>query len=159
MGVQNIDVDKLNAFTKAYIEAALFSSSVEQAGVDLGVASHTDSSFLDANFDAGDIAPESLKAIVIECRDFQEQNKELLAAAAEDDAQHGHDFWLTRNRHGAGFWDRGYPDGLGGKLTEAAHAFGECDLYIGDDGKVHVSNAHEYQEQELDEELTKGVSR
>jgi hypothetical protein len=120
MDVQNIDVDKLDAFTKAYIEAALWSSSVEQAGVDLGVASHTDTSFQDANFDANDIAPESLKAIVIECHDFQEQNQELLAAAAEDDAQHGHDFWLTRNRHGAGFWDRGYPEGLGEKLTEAA---------------------------------------
>jgi len=118
MDVQNIDVDKLDAFTKAYIETALWSSSVEQAGVDLGVASHTDTS-----------------------------------------AQHAHDFWLTRNRHGAGFWDGDYPEELGKKLTEASHAFGECDLYIGDDGKVHVSNAHEYQEQELDEELTKGVSR
>lgn len=48
----------------------------------------------------------------------------------------GHDFWLTRNRHGAGFWDRGL-DVLGDRLTAAAHAYGEASLMLGDDGKVH----------------------
>lgn len=55
----------------------------------------------------------------------------------------------ARNRympdHGAGFWDRYYvnksPTGakLGRKLTDAAHAYGEQGLYIGDDGKVYTS--------------------
>lgn len=36
----------------------------------------------------------------------------------------GHDFWLTRNGHGAGFWDRGLGD-LGDRLTEAAKVYGE----------------------------------
>jgi hypothetical protein len=47
-----------------------------------------------------------------------------------------HDFWLTRNRHGCGFWDGSYKD-LGDRLTNAAQAFGECDLYVGDDGKIY----------------------
>ena len=53
-------------------------------------------------------------------------------------AQAGHDFWLTRNRHGAGFWDRGLGE-RGQRLTDAAHVYGESYLSIGDDGKVYVS--------------------
>lgn len=49
--------------------------------------------------------------------------------------QHGGDFALTRNRHGAGFWDRGYGE-VGDRLTEAAHAFGEAWLIVTDDGEV-----------------------
>lgn len=71
-----------------------------------------------------------------DCAAFQAQNAELLALAG-DDAQNGHDFWLTRNHHGAGFWDRGYPDAIGNALTEAAHKAGERDLYVGDDGMVY----------------------
>lgn len=41
--------------------------------------------------------------------------------------QIGHDFWLTRNHHGAGFWDRGL--GLvGDTLTELAHSFGDTEF-------------------------------
>ena len=54
------------------------------------------------------------------------------------DEQIAHDFWLTRNRHGAGFWDRGLGD-LGELLTDAAHAWGESDLYLGDDNQIYVS--------------------
>lgn len=49
----------------------------------------------------------------------------------------GHDLWLTRNRHGAGFWDRGLGK-LGDTLTEVAHAMGSRDAYVGDDGLVYV---------------------
>jgi hypothetical protein len=36
----------------------------------------------------------------------------------------GHDFWLTRNGHGAGFWDRGLGE-LGERLSAAARVYGE----------------------------------
>ena len=48
----------------------------------------------------------------------------------------GHDFWLTRNGHGAGFWDRGLGE-VGDRLSNACKAFGSYDLYIGDDGKIY----------------------
>lgn len=48
----------------------------------------------------------------------------------------GHDFWLTRNGHGAGFWDRGIGE-LGDALTAAAKTYGTADLYVGDDGLIH----------------------
>lgn len=50
----------------------------------------------------------------------------------------GHDFWLTRNGHGAGFWDGDYPDDLGRDLTKAAKVYGSCELYIGDDGLIYA---------------------
>lgn len=59
-----------------------------------------------------------------------------------DEELAGHDFWLTRNGHGAGFWDRSELDKpTQGRLTKAAHAFGNSDLYVGDDGRIYVSPA------------------
>ncbi len=56
--------------------------------------------------------------------------------------QLGHDFWLTRNGHGAGFWDRASINetekhALGETLTKWAQAMGSVDLYVGDDGAVY----------------------
>jgi hypothetical protein len=50
----------------------------------------------------------------------------------------GHDFFLTRNGHGAGFWDRGYPEDLGEALSEASRKFGEADL-LHEDGAFFYS--------------------
>lgn len=49
----------------------------------------------------------------------------------------GHDFWLTRNGHGVGFWDRGLPGALGDDLSALAEAAGALDVYIGDDARLH----------------------
>ncbi len=48
------------------------------------------------------------------------------------DEEFGHDLWLTRKRHGAGFWDRGRKNGE--ELTKWAHTMGSRDIYLGDDG-------------------------
>lgn len=44
--------------------------------------------------------------------------------------QFGHDLALTRNRHGAGFWDRGLGD-AGYVLTDWAHMLGELQVFHG----------------------------
>lgn len=49
----------------------------------------------------------------------------------------GHNWVLTANRHGAGFWDTGIGD-AGTYLTDLAHA-ASYSLYLGDDGRVYVS--------------------
>lgn len=54
-----------------------------------------------------------------------------------DPEQAGHDFLLTRNRHGAGFWDRGLGD-RGDRLTRNAHPYGDTNAYVGDDGLIYV---------------------
>jgi hypothetical protein len=67
--------------------------------------------------------------IVSDCEDFQQSHSALLESAygtGYSPSQAGHDFLLTRNRHGAGFWDRGLGD-IGDKLTEAAHAYGHAE--------------------------------
>ena len=46
--------------------------------------------------------------------------------------QLGHDLWLTRNGHGAGFFDRGYDDEVEGILMRCAQGLGMVDLYIND---------------------------
>lgn len=43
-----------------------------------------------------------------------------------------HDFWLTRNHHGAGFWDGDYEKGLGERLTKLSHTFKELTVFIED---------------------------
>jgi hypothetical protein len=49
----------------------------------------------------------------------------------------GHDFWLTRNGHGAGFWDRSElkAHDLGERLTKLCKEFPEYNL-LGDGKKV-----------------------
>jgi hypothetical protein len=46
----------------------------------------------------------------------------------------GHDFWLTRNGHGAGFWDRDLGE-IGERLTKASEAYGSGYFWI-ENGKV-----------------------
>lgn len=41
-----------------------------------------------------------------------------------------HDFILTRNRHGAGFWDGGWAAPWGDRLTALADQFGELEIYL-----------------------------
>ena len=53
------------------------------------------------------------------------------------EAMVAHDFWLTRNGHGAGFWDRGLGK-VGDELTKTANSFGECDLFHYDDCEIHL---------------------
>jgi hypothetical protein len=48
------------------------------------------------------------------------------------------DWVLTRNRHGAGFWDGGWTSPWGDRLTDLAHASGEINLYLGDNGLIYA---------------------
>lgn len=53
----------------------------------------------------------------------------------------GHDIWLTRNHHGAGFFDHSYDYDMEQALTKAAQELKEVNLYIGDDYMLHFDNA------------------
>lgn len=60
---------------------------------------------------------------------FLRAHRDLMVTANDDLYAHGIDFALSRNRHGAGFWDRGYGD-VGDYLTDEAHGFGEHVVYL-----------------------------
>lgn len=111
----------IDPFLRQYLETALWASTDEGGEP------------LDANFTINDFSPEALEACIKDCKAFQ-----ILHPESKGNAQYGHDFWLTRNRHGAGFWDGDYPQSEAAKLTESAHSFGSVDLMVGDDGMIHI---------------------
>ena len=115
-----------STFLDAYIECALWSStdnSDESGG-------HP----LDDNYGPEDLSPEALAEFKRDCEGFQESNTADLAGI--DPEQAGHDFWLTRNGHGAGFWDRGLGE-RGERLSKASKVYGSVDLMVGSDGLIH----------------------
>ena len=114
--------DDVNAFTDAYLECLLWQ------------ATDDDGRPLDDDYDVSDIADTS--EAEADCADFVEANSTDLEGMSPEQA--GHDFCLTRNRHGAGFWDRGL-GALGDRLTAACRPYGEQDVYVGDDGKLYLS--------------------
>ncbi len=112
----------LDAFTLAYIKCALWSSEDE------------DGQPLDEKYQIKHISAETLAEMIADCRDFQ---REHLGEVAANFSQAGHDFWLTRNRHGSGFWDGGWPEDIGRELSNAAKGFRKFSLCIGSDGRIH----------------------
>jgi hypothetical protein len=87
--------DTLDRFTLAYLACALWSSSDD------------DGNPMDANGRSWrEMATETLWQAVADCKDFQAANADDLALFygeyGHDLEQAGHDFWLTRNGHGAG---------------------------------------------------------
>lgn len=147
-----LTMEDIGAFVDGYVDAALWSTSIEAehaarhnaaTGEDRGA----DNSMLDIGMTGRDIDTESMAAMVSDCAAFMHANETDLLAYCElrtyDPSEGtvmsyaGHDFWLTRNEHGTGFWDRDTGD-VGDRLSEAAHAFGEVYIYVGDDGKVYA---------------------
>ncbi len=132
MAVSNTEAERrirwLDAFTEGYMDAALWSSHDE--------SDESGGEPLDKNYDLNSIAPETWEKMVADCDRFKGEHEDELAQADMYNANGGHNFWLSRNGHGAGFFDRDLGD-LGDALQEAAKKFGEYDLYVGDDGLVH----------------------
>lgn len=114
------DVEK---FLRAYLETAIWASTDPDTERPL-----------DRNWDIGDFTKESVERARRDAIAFIKAHHEDLDAVA-DYEQHGHDFFLTRNRHGAGFWDRGYGQ-LGERLSRGAHGFGQASV-IPHRGKLH----------------------
>ena len=103
----------IDTFTEAYIEALLWSSCDCDADGNMG------ENFED--HDSDDFDKASLTEILSDCAAFQTEHADLI----EDNLkQAGHDFALTRNRHGTGFWDGEWPSEASKTLTEASHAYG-----------------------------------
>jgi hypothetical protein len=104
---------------------------------------------MDSNYDADDLTDEFRAQCHADCWRFLYRvgdyiNDRNYTGRSQSGciAMAGHDFWMTRNGHGAGFWDGDWKtdarSGLEGTLTRAAKAFGGIDPYITDDGKVNA---------------------
>lgn len=113
---------RLDEFTRGYIATAMWTLTDE------------DGNSLDY-LGLHDVHDDTITAAIEDCEAFQSDNRRILSKY--DAFRAGHDFWLTRNRHGAGFWDGDYEDRDGRSLTDSAHAWGSCDWYVGDDGMIY----------------------
>lgn len=114
----------VSAFVNGYIDGALWSSNDEtdeRGGRPLD----------EGRFELSD---EARAAMTRDATAFYNDYNHLWED--NDDYKAGIDFWLTRNRHGAGFWDGGYSKA--DQLTKLAHGAGENSLYIGDDGLIYL---------------------
>ena len=62
---------------------------------------------------------------IIDCLAFYSRIDCYLPTDDVKIAAAGHDFWLTRNGHGAGFWDGDWPAFQGEMFTNISKSFGE----------------------------------
>ena len=101
------------------------------------------------NYTVANIEPATLAKMAADCAEFEQEQYDTLQTVYlfggnydetyggdYDEVNAGHDFWLSRNGHGAGFFDRG--EQLDWTyLQNAAKERGEYDLYMGDDGVIY----------------------
>lgn len=123
-------------FIRHYLIAALWSShdwrhEEDSPGYDPSIET---GEMLDDSYDPDDLDTRSRAGVREDCLSFLRQCCEagidLRTIGGNQEwsslAQHGHDFWLTRCGHGAGFWDRGY-GAVGDQLSELARLMGNVD--------------------------------
>lgn len=119
-------------FINGYIEALLWSEAVMVASDETVTGEHAD------EHDPSDELTQRMRE---DAGEFFDSEHALIAKAIDTvegyTYEHaGHDFALTRNGHGAGFWDRGLGD-VGDYLSDAAHMRGEFDIALGEDGLLY----------------------
>ncbi|WP_422023377.1 hypothetical protein [Pyruvatibacter mobilis] len=123
------------AFISGYIDALFFTEGLYEEDAIYGA--HLD-----------DFAPDTLDELREDCLRFVNEHAPLLRAAfvfAErkgidyDAERAGADLLFTRNRHGAGYWDRGL-GAIGDALSELCRGdtdWPEVTPCMGDDGRVY----------------------
>jgi len=130
---------QLAEFTAGYIQSLLWSS---HESIDDG-----DGTVIE--LEHCELSAEGQDKCAAECLAFFNANYDDLTRYAAQRQIHagngtawahaGHDFALTRNGHGAGFWDREELDPMVGRnLTKASEDACGMVAYLGDDGKVYV---------------------
>ena len=119
--------DHLPVFFAAYLEAALWSSTDDEGDC------------LDAKFSPEDIEPETLEVLKAHCLSFLSLALCYIEAEERDGNKiemAGHDFWLTSQGHGAGFWDGDWPK-YGDLLTNPSRRYpSEINLEPNEEGKL-----------------------
>lgn len=93
---------------------------------------------LEKDFDVDDVSEETKQSMRNDIEKFVAENETALLTwegQTTVEEQTGHDFWLTRNGHGCGFWEPEWGT-VGEALTESCKKFGEAYIYIGDDGQI-----------------------
>lgn len=127
----------LKDLVAGYVDAMLWAEHTEHDGKDQG-------SFESCGYAQDDIALSAAKEIVRDCQAFCEIHSTLWEFDAQgnplaekaDLYAIGQNFYLSRNGHGAGFFDSGMSEARA--LQQAAKTYGTQGLYLGDNGKLYV---------------------
>jgi hypothetical protein len=139
--------DYLKEVVRGYVETALWTEEErledemgydedddEMSEIDAIIKSYNKKDF--SNFEKEDIDADSLLDTYSDIKEFTN----LLSDSTLDEVEPfdlGMDFWLTRNGHGSGFWDRGYSEETEEDLMSVVKNFKEKNLVIGDDLMLH----------------------
>lgn len=104
------------AFWNGFLEALYFTETGDVDQPEPGIA----------------LDPEAELDLKADCRSFLARANGFISYNAAKHGQTfeqaGRDFWLTRNGHGAGFWDGDWP-WAGDRLSRIANGYGEVDLF------------------------------
>lgn len=123
---------KISSCARAYLEAALETSTIEAWG-DEPLVGHGEP--YDRYFAVEDFSDKAIEQAEQDCESFMDNND----VGDLDYEEIGRNLWMTRNHHGTGFWDMGLGV-LGQQLTKAAHAYGETGVvFDDDDGMLHLT--------------------
>lgn len=131
MALPQPTINFMDQFTLSYIRTALWSTTtdvVDNDGNEKNIS-------LDQKYKIQDIDTDTIKKMRDNCKRFQEENSELLHQLELTDEKAGYYFWLSHNGHGSNFGDLASEVADG--LDEAAEAYPQIDLYVGDDGKIY----------------------
>jgi hypothetical protein len=135
----------------AYVTCALWSTNDE--------SDESGGEPMDKKYSAEDLAPSALARLEADVREFLEacdaagydyaarsdaNLKGALNPKYSTDEYAVHDLWLTRNGHGAGFWDGDWAEPFATWADEYAERAGSRDLYVGDDGRIYVAGFETY---------------
>jgi hypothetical protein len=124
----------------------------------LSSSSDDDGDPLSDTFSIADFSDSALRQAEREVHAFEEGAAGLIAAFESEllsegvepawtftQEDLGSDFWLTRNRHGSGFWDRpGTYGELAPGLSSLSHAAGERSVYVDTDEELRFSPDPDY---------------
>jgi hypothetical protein len=120
-------------FLRGYLDAALFTTDkTPPSGQDYVSSGRADEMF-------PKIPDYFIEQARKDCAAFTMANYKLLNRAG-DPWQNGADFWFTRNWHGVGFWDRGYPDDVAEDLSASCKKFREAWLSPDEIGQEGTRN-------------------
>lgn len=114
-------ITEFETFFLSFIETALWCSSDSN--------SDSDTSLQNQGYSIDDIDSCNLESLKTDCQLFFDENYSKIQTNI---SLAGHDFWLTSNRHGAGFWDGDWEKEIGKELTEESHKYSEHTFYVND---------------------------
>jgi hypothetical protein len=127
---------EFDEFVEGYIDAILWANTYRESADDGDIES------VDAYHESFELSDESRATLEQDCADFiNDGTARLINGAIRRGryswGQAGHDYALTRNGHGAGFWDRGLGM-VGDALTAISKPYGTRDCWVDDDDIVHT---------------------